>query len=97
MAQLTKDRLTQILVRALKPDEPDVRLEKAGGRFSGDVVSASFKGKRDHERQKMIWDALDAALGAESVQKVGLLLAYTPDEWEMGRSGTPESRKRKAG
>jgi hypothetical protein len=28
-------------------------------------------------------DALDAELGAESVQEVGTLLAYTPEEWNI--------------
>jgi hypothetical protein len=31
----------------------------------------------------MIWDALDAELGAASVTEIGTLLAYTPDEWNI--------------
>lgn len=97
MAQLTKEQLQQILTKGLKLVAPDFMLEKTDGRLSGNVISTSFKGKRDHERQEMIWEALHKALGADSVQKVGLLLPYTPDEWEMGKSDEPAPGKKKAG
>lgn len=97
MPQVTKQQVQQILTDGLKLASPEFMLEKAGGRLSGNVISASFKGKRDHERQRMIWDALDAALGAESARGVGLLLAYTPAEWEMGSGDTPAAGKKKAG
>jgi len=42
----------------------------------------------DHLRQQMIWDALDEELGAASVKEVGMLLAYSPDEWELPLEGT---------
>jgi len=35
----------------------------------------------------MIWDALDKELGASSVKEVGMLLAYTPDEWDLPLEG----------
>ena len=77
-------------------DYPNGAKERlAGGRFVGDIVSGSFKGKRDHERQKLIWDALDAELGAESVRLVGMLLAYTPQEWEPGEDDRVVTKKAK--
>ena len=42
----------------------------------------------DHQRQQMIWDALDEELGAASVKEVGMLLAYALDEWDLPLEGT---------
>ncbi len=52
-----------------------------GVKLSGSIVSSTFKGKKDHERQHIIWDALEDEFGAESLHLVGTLLAYTPEEW----------------
>ena len=84
MQKLTKARLEQILRKALKLHTAAFLLEKSGQRIFGSIISEKFKGKRDLARQEMIWDALEKALGAEAVLRVGMLLAYTPDEWEMG-------------
>jgi hypothetical protein len=40
----------------------------------------------------MIWDALDAELGATSGKEVGMLLAYAPDEWDLPLEGTVAAR-----
>lgn len=84
MEKLTQTKLKQILRDRLSLDDPEFHLEKAGGRLVGDVISVTFKGKRDHVRQDMIWNALEAELGPESVKLVGMLLAYTPEEWNLG-------------
>lgn len=73
-------RLQEILTDALKLRDPEFRLHSHGGRVSGSVVSASFRGKPDHKRQQMIWDALDDRLGDEAPRHVGMLLAYMPEE-----------------
>jgi acid stress-induced BolA-like protein IbaG/YrbA len=72
---------------AIEVDGPAVRLE-GKGRVSGSLVSATFTGKREHQRQQMIWDALDEELGAASVKEVGVLLAHAPDEWDLPLEGT---------
>ena len=95
MAKLTKEQLKKILTQGLALKDPRYFLENAGGRIVGHVVSTSFKGKSDHERQAMIWDALDGALGADSVVLVGMLLAYTPEEWNLGAEGKPTTTKRR--
>jgi acid stress-induced BolA-like protein IbaG/YrbA len=97
MAKLTKNQLQRILTDGLHLKDPTFMLEKAGTRISGNVVSPSFKGQKDHERQKMIWDALEEKLGFESVKVVGMLLAYTPEEWNFGTEQTPKGRTRKVG
>lgn len=85
MQKLTKPRLQQVLTNTLSLKDPEFHLEQVGGRLSGSVISITFKGKRDHERQQMIWDALESALGRDVVKLVGMLLAYTPDEWNIDR------------
>lgn len=82
MPKVSKSQLQSALVRELKLAQPVFRLESNGARVSGSVVSETFRGKKDHERQRMIWDALEKVYGPASVKLVGMLLAYTPEEWD---------------
>src|SRR5438094_90137 len=70
MATLTQEKLKQLLAAELSLDEPEFRLEKVGGRLVGDVISKTFKGMADRDRQKLIWDVLQTRLCAESVKSV---------------------------
>ena len=88
---MSHEKLKEILTRRLKLKDPHFRLE-GRGRISGSLVSATFAGKGDHQRQQMIWDALDAELGAASGKEVGMLLAYSPDEWGLLLEGNVASR-----
>ena len=72
-----------VLVRRLGLRSPRFDLESAGSKVSGSVISPSFRGMRDSERQGLLWDALHAEYGPASVQRVGTLLAFTPDEWDL--------------
>ncbi len=92
---MSHEKLKEILIRRLKLKDPHFRLE-GKGRISGGLVSATFTGKGDHERQQMIWDALDEELGAASVKEVGMLLAYAPDEWNLRLEGTVGQAKPKS-
>jgi len=83
---MSHEKLKKILTRRLKLKNPRFRF-KGRGRISGSLVSATFIGKPDHQRQQMIWDALDGELGAASVKEVGMLLAYAPDEWNLCLEG----------
>jgi hypothetical protein len=42
----------------------------------------------------MIWDALRRALGENAVRKVGMILAYTPDEWDIDDILVPPAKPR---
>jgi acid stress-induced BolA-like protein IbaG/YrbA len=97
--RLTKQKLEDVLSRGLCLKDPEFHLEKAGNRILGDIISPSFKGKRDHERQQLIWDVLKAEFGMESVRLVGILLAFTPDEWNLGMDSesVPSKNKKRAG
>jgi acid stress-induced BolA-like protein IbaG/YrbA len=81
----------------LRLKDPEFMLEKVGTRLVGNIVSTSFKGKSDLERQKMIWDALEDEFGPDSVRVVGMLLAYTPEEWNFGAQELPKRKPGKAG
>ncbi|HVX83743.1 MAG TPA: hypothetical protein VH253_02915 [Phycisphaerae bacterium] len=58
-------------------------LESAGPKVSGSIISPSFRGIPDSERQRRIWDALHQEFGPDSVQRAGTFLAFTPDEWNL--------------
>lgn len=88
MQRLSKSRLQAIITDALALKDPEFHLSRSGARWSGPVISPTFRGKGDSERQQMIWDALDHELGPDSVKLVGMLLAYTPDEWNLDRRAT---------
>lgn len=92
---LTKQRLSEILSERLSLKDPEYHLENVGGRLVGHLISPTFKGKRDDQRQTLIWDALEAELGPNAARVVGMLLAYTPEEWNLGADGEQHPRKRK--
>jgi acid stress-induced BolA-like protein IbaG/YrbA len=71
------------LTRRLNLQDPRFALERAGAKVSGSIISDSFRGVTDSERQRRIWDALHEEYGPESVQRAGTLLAFTPDEWDL--------------
>jgi acid stress-induced BolA-like protein IbaG/YrbA len=91
--RLSQKRLKQILTESLRLKEPEFHLEKAGNRLVGDIISPTFRGKGDHKRQDMIWDALEAELGHDALLLVGMLLAYTPDEWHLGEDNAETAGK----
>lgn len=72
-----------ILTRRLNLRSPRFELESVGAKVSGSVISPSFRGMRDSERQRRIWEALHDEYGPESVYQVGTLLAFTPEEWDL--------------
>jgi acid stress-induced BolA-like protein IbaG/YrbA len=97
--KLTKESLENILTRRLGLVNPEYHLQKVGGRLVGNIISSSFRKKKDHVRQEQIWKALEDELGDLSVRKVGMLLAYSPEEWNpeedmtRHRAKTDSSRK----
>jgi acid stress-induced BolA-like protein IbaG/YrbA len=80
---MSKVKLQQLLSQKLALKRPLFKLEKIGSKLAGSIISETFRGISDSARQNMIWDALDAELGPESVKEVGTLLAYTPEEWNI--------------
>jgi len=89
---MSKVKLQQLLRRRLQLSQPAFRLERIGSKLAGSIISETFKGKSARQRQKMIWDALDAELGADSVHEVGTLLTYSPEEWNIDLPDAPEAK-----
>jgi hypothetical protein len=59
--------------------EPEVRLNESGTRrVWGQIISPSFEGKPQNERQSMVWDYL--GLHPEVAQRVNYLETLTPQE-----------------
>ena len=97
MAALTQFTLKDILTQGLKLREPRFALRRFDSRFYGSIISESFARKGDFDRQRMIRAALEVALGPTFHRQVGMLLAYTPDEWDVDLEGIGVPRKSKAG
>ena len=97
MAATTAIAIQKILKERLSLDLAEFHLEKLpDGKFSGSVVSDSFHGVNSIERQRRIWDALEAGFGDRSPDVVGTLLAYTNDEWHVPLQGDlPPTRRQK--
>ena len=99
MRKITKTGIQKELTDRLSLKSPEFRLSAIGGRINGHIISPTFKGKRDHKRQDMIWDSLNAAFGSNALKRVGMLLAYTPDEWYADEILVPsvKQKRKKAG
>ena len=86
---MTQQQLQDVLTKRLGLSTPRFELEvQPGGKISGSVISNSFLGQSDSDRQKRIWDALDQEFGGESARLVGTLLAYTDAEWNVDLAQT---------
>src|SRR2546430_17337705 len=83
MRNVTPKQVQQVLTARLALKEPEFRLRRYGPFINGSVISPSFRGKRDRQRLTMIWDALKSEWGEEAERVVGMLIAYTPQEWHM--------------
>ncbi len=76
-----EQRVTHILQQAFRGMEVEL-YEMSNGRLSGTVIWQGFDGEEQGDRQHLIREALQSALGAEA-QEVGVLLAYTPHEMRV--------------
>ena len=95
MAKTSQAKLKAVLTQRLKLAEPEFALEKlSGGKVSGNIVSDSFDGMDDVDRQRAIWEALEDEFGDEAAHLVGTLLAYTKAEWNIPLAGSKQTRRR---
>jgi len=81
--KVQEKRIEEVLQSKLGLSDPVFYLEiLPSGSVSGSIVSDSFIGMDDMERQHRIWDALDQEFGPDSSNVVGTLLAYSKAEWD---------------
>src|SRR4051812_39783402 len=101
MRKVTEAAVRKLLTDELRLKSPEFHLATGrAGLVNGHVVSPTFRGKRDRQRLGMIWDALEFALGREEAKRsVGMLIAYTPEEWRADEvvAAAPKAKRRKAG
>ena len=84
MAAFSQQKLREILIKRLKLVSPQFQLEKLPrGKVSGSVISDTFMGRSNINRQQDIWAALEDELGSTATTLVGTLLAYTTAEWNV--------------
>ncbi len=94
--RLSTARIQKILTTALRLREPRFKLHDDGYFVSGSVISETFRGQGDLQRQKTIRKAFDKALGEDSFSAVGTLLAYTPEEWDIDLVAFSNGRRAEA-
>jgi hypothetical protein len=77
-----KEELTSMLsLPASGILEPDFDLEEnPNGKVGGFVISNTFKGMAQIERQNLLWDYLDKKLSDEQTHHIVTLITVTPDE-----------------
>ncbi|MHC4445247.1 MAG: BolA family protein [Planctomycetota bacterium] len=77
-----KDDLTTLISDpASGIENPVFELEEApGDKVSGFIISPTFAGKTQIERQNMVWDYLDNNLDKEQILRIVSLVTVTPDE-----------------
>ena len=74
---------------------PVLDLEKRpNGKLGGFLISPTFFGKSQLDRQNMVWDYLDAHLSKDDVLKVFPLIAVTPAE--MGEDFEEQANRKSA-
>jgi acid stress-induced BolA-like protein IbaG/YrbA len=77
-----KEELENILFQ-LGFENPELEIEMTKtGRVGGFVISESFSGKSQIERQNMLWNKLDRILDEEKRLRIVGLLTMTPAEAE---------------
>jgi acid stress-induced BolA-like protein IbaG/YrbA len=65
------------------PNAKDILVEPApdGERVKGVIISESFAGIDDADRQDNVWDILESKLSQTEQRRVLSLIAYTPEEY----------------
>ena len=59
---------------------PKFDLEETNGKVGGFIISPTFEGMTQIERQNLLWDYLDAKLDREKILHIVSLVTITPDE-----------------
>jgi hypothetical protein len=91
---MTPKQVERVLTTRLSLKEPEFRLVRQGPFVNGSIISRTFHRMVDRERLDMIWKALEAEWGAKAKGIVGMILAYSPLEWNAEESvPAPASNK----
>jgi tRNA-dihydrouridine synthase len=79
-----KEKLTALLTAPESGiTDPEFDLEVTPtGKVGGFVVSPTFSGKTQLERQNMVWDYIDGHLDKDDILRIVSLVTVTPEEME---------------
>jgi acid stress-induced BolA-like protein IbaG/YrbA len=71
------------ILQAEVPSANEIQVEPApdGERVKGVIISESFAGMDDADRQDQLWDILESRLSQTEQRRVLSLIAYTPEEY----------------
>jgi acid stress-induced BolA-like protein IbaG/YrbA len=71
------------VLQAEFPTAQEIQVEPApdGERVKGVIISESFAGMDDADRQDHVWDILESKLSQTEQRRVLSLIAYTPEEY----------------
>jgi acid stress-induced BolA-like protein IbaG/YrbA len=71
------------ILQAEFPAAQEIQVEPApdGERVKGVIISESFSGMDDADRQDHVWDILESKLSQTEQRRVLSLIAYTPEEY----------------
>jgi hypothetical protein len=95
MKVLTNKKLKEVLKQELHARDAEFHLQRWDNRASGRIISRVFKGMGDSDRQSAILDALERRFGPDGYKLIGMLLAFTPDEWNMKLEGHVNGHRKK--
>jgi stress-induced morphogen len=88
-----REKVQQILQRLAIAD-PQVRiLEESGTRVLAQVVSSSFEGMDEGERQRLVWSKLLDELGDDQSRWVEFVFTDSPNELEAAEKAEAGSRE----
>src|SRR4051812_11285593 len=96
MRPVSVKRVEEMLAEDMRLKTPEFRLKRYGPFINGHVISPTFRGKRDRQRLARMWDALKKEWGERALDIVGMLYAYTPQEWYVDDEAFAGRRTRPA-
>ncbi len=76
-----KEELLEILNHSgFKSPFLDIEEESSSGRIGGFLISSTFKGMPQLDRQNIVWDCIEKHFPIEKQRLIGGLLTVTPQE-----------------
>lgn len=77
---MERQRLKEALV-ALGYKESEIQLENAGsGKLGGVLITESFEGVSQEDRQQQLWDGLRGKLSPDELIQIVAIMTMTPNE-----------------
>lgn len=80
------EKLEQVLQKEISPlDEVNLYPAPDGKKVKGYLISETFAGMEDADRQDHLWDIFEANFDSTEQRRILSILAYTPEEYRAFR------------